>query len=136
MHKILIYLYIIHLLKSSTCFEHCPGHLQEVYVVILYIQPLPEPDSVQQPHAQQYSTYEKPEGCQCSFRPLMMGGVSPETCWASYNNGIIKFWYIVTSCWIFLYELYYDAQIHEDQPAVTFCGFKCGLLLKKYNLVM
>jgi hypothetical protein len=24
MHKILVYLYIIRLLKSSTCFEHCP----------------------------------------------------------------------------------------------------------------
>ena len=40
MHKILIYLYIIHLLKSSTCFEHYPAHLQEVYVVIVYMQPL------------------------------------------------------------------------------------------------
>jgi hypothetical protein len=40
MHKILIYLYIIHLLKSSTCFEHYPAHLQEVYVVIAYMQPL------------------------------------------------------------------------------------------------
>jgi hypothetical protein len=25
----------------------------------------------------------KTRGCQCSFRLLMMGGVSPETCWAS-----------------------------------------------------
>ena len=40
MHKILIYLYIIHLLKSSTCFEHYPAHLQEVYAVIVYMQPL------------------------------------------------------------------------------------------------
>jgi len=40
MHKILIYLYIIYLLKSSTCFEHYPAHLQEVYVVIVYLQPL------------------------------------------------------------------------------------------------
>jgi len=40
MHKILIYLHIIHLLKSSKCFEHCPAHLQEIYVVILYILPL------------------------------------------------------------------------------------------------
>jgi len=40
MHKILIYLHIIHLLKSSTCFEHCPDHLQEVYVVTVYMQPL------------------------------------------------------------------------------------------------
>ena len=42
MHKVLIYLhiylYIIHLLKSSTCFEHYPAHLQEVYVVIVYMQ--------------------------------------------------------------------------------------------------
>ena len=47
----------------------------------------------------------KTRGCQCSFRLLMMGGVSPETCWASYKYGIIKFLYIVASCWIFLYEL-------------------------------
>ena len=40
MHKILIYLYIIYLLKSSTCFEHYPAHFQEVYVVIVYMQPL------------------------------------------------------------------------------------------------
>jgi len=40
MHKILVYLHIIHLLKSSTCFEHYPAHLQEVYVIIVYMQPL------------------------------------------------------------------------------------------------
>jgi len=40
MHKILIYLHIIHLLKSSTCFEHYSAHLQEVYVVTVYMQPL------------------------------------------------------------------------------------------------
>ena len=28
----------------------------------------------------------------------MMGGLLPETCWASYKYGIIKFWYIVASC--------------------------------------
>jgi len=39
MHKILVYLYIIHLLKSATCFEHYPAHLQ-VYVVIVYMQPV------------------------------------------------------------------------------------------------
>jgi hypothetical protein len=40
MDKILVYLHIIHLLNSSTCFKHCPAHLQEVYVVIVYMQPL------------------------------------------------------------------------------------------------
>ena len=39
-HKICISLYIIHLLKFSTCFEHRPAHLQEVYVAIVYMQPL------------------------------------------------------------------------------------------------
>jgi len=48
----------------------------------------------------------KTRGCQCSFGLLMMGCVSPETCWASYKYGIIKFWYIVASCWIFIYESY------------------------------
>ena len=62
----------------------------------------------------------KTRGCQCTFRLLMMGGVSPETCWASYKYGIIKFWYIVASCWIFLYELYYDARIHEHHRCYKF----------------
>ena len=46
----------------------------------------------------------KTRGCQCSFRLLMMGGVSSETCWALYKYGIIKFWYTVSSCWNFLCE--------------------------------
>ena len=40
MHKILVYLHIIHLLKYSTCFEHYPAHLPEVYVITVYMQPL------------------------------------------------------------------------------------------------
>jgi len=32
----------------------------------------------------------KTRGCQCSFRLLMMGGVSLKTCWVSYKYGIIK----------------------------------------------
>jgi hypothetical protein len=38
--QILIYLQIIHLLKFSRCFDHYPAHLQEVYVVIVYMQHL------------------------------------------------------------------------------------------------
>ena len=41
----------------------------------------------------------KTRGCQCCFRLLMMGGTSPETCWASYKYGIIK---ILIHCWILL----------------------------------
>ena len=57
----------------------------------------------------------KNQRLQYSFMLLMMAGVSPETCWALYKYGIIKFWYIVASCWIFLYEFYYNARIHEYQ---------------------
>jgi hypothetical protein len=34
------HLHIIHLLKSSTCFEHYLAHLQEVCLLIVYMQPL------------------------------------------------------------------------------------------------
>jgi hypothetical protein len=46
----------------------------------------------------------------------MMGGVSPETCWASYKYGIIQILIhccilldfslriVLASCWIFLYK--------------------------------
>jgi hypothetical protein len=49
------------------------------------------PDNLHQLHVPRMKT----RGCQCSFRLLIMGGVSPETCWASYKYGIIKFWYVV-----------------------------------------
>jgi hypothetical protein len=55
----------------------------------------------------------KTRSCQCSFRLLMMGGVWPKTCWASYKYGIIKFWYIVASCSIFLYELSIMCSFYE-----------------------
>jgi len=63
----------------------------------------------QRPPATRPTTFHvwKTRGRQSSFRLLMMGCVSPETCSASYKYGIIKFWYIVASCWIFLYELHF-----------------------------
>ena len=44
-----------------------------------------------------------------------MGGVSPETCWASHKYEIKK--NLIHCCILldFLYELYYDARIHEHQ---------------------
>ena len=66
----------------------------------------------------------KTRGCQGSFRLLMMGGVSPETCWASYKCGIIKFWYIVASCWIFLYEFY---AIHPPAWHCEFMGWHINM---------
>jgi hypothetical protein len=79
-------------------------------------------------------------GCQCSFRLLMMGGVSPETCWPSYKYGIIKFWYTVASCWIFLYEVYsyYDARIHKhlEKEARPLECIRCQLGTNAYRFNM
>jgi len=44
-----------------------------------------------------------------------MGGVSPETCWAIKKYCNNKFYYTVASCWLFLYDLYYNAWIHKHQ---------------------
>jgi hypothetical protein len=49
------------------------------------------PDNVHQLHVQTTFHLWNPRSCQCSLRLLMIGGVSPETCWASYKYGIIKF---------------------------------------------
>jgi hypothetical protein len=44
----------------------------------------------------------KTRGCLCSFRLLMMGGVSPEICWLSFKlRSNKKCWYTVAFCWIF-----------------------------------
>jgi len=41
--------------------------------------------------------------------------VSLETCWAIKKHWNNKFYYTVASCWLFLYDLYYNARIHEYQ---------------------
>jgi len=57
----------------------------------------------------------KTRGCNYSYELLMMRGVSHETCWAIKKHWNNKFYYTVASCWLFLYDLYYDAGIHEHQ---------------------
>jgi len=75
------------------------------------------------------------------FRLLIMGGVSPETCWASYKYKIIKFWYTVLSCWIFLDEfhmkrlskftksLIYDPGLQPDLQLPIPCELTCLMFL-------
>jgi len=67
------------------------------------------------------------------FRLLMMGGVSPETCWASYRCGIIKILIHYFILLDFLYELYYDSRIHKHQVnfisrMVAWMSFLCWKL--------
>jgi len=58
-------------------------------------------------------TYVKPEAAITVFELLMMSGVSLETCWAIKKHSNDKVYYTVSSCWLFLYDLYYDARFHE-----------------------
>jgi hypothetical protein len=60
-------------------------------------------------------TYVKPEAAITVFEHLTMSGVSLETCWAIKKHWNNKFYYTVASCWLFLYDLYCDARIHEHQ---------------------
>jgi hypothetical protein len=45
----------------------------------------------------------------------MMSVVSLETCWANKEHWNNTFYYTVASCWLFLYDLYYGAWMHEHQ---------------------
>jgi len=74
---------------SSTCFGRHTAHHQEHTV----------PDNVHQTTRPTTFHVWKTRGCQCSFRLPMMGGVSSETCWASYKYRIIQ---ILINCCISL----------------------------------
>jgi len=88
-------------IRSSTCFGRRTAHHQEpkalpaasgfAYVEGCWTLWLLDADSVQQPQRPKTFHVCKTRGCWCSFRLLMMGGASPETCWALYKYGIINF---------------------------------------------
>jgi len=48
-----------------------------------------------------------------------MGGVSPETCSAVNKHWKNKFYYTVASYWFSLWDLYYDARIHEHRRNIS-----------------
>jgi hypothetical protein len=56
----------------------------------------------------QPKTYVKREATITVFELLMMGGVSPETCWAIKKHWNNKFYHTVASCWFFLWDLWGD----------------------------
>jgi hypothetical protein len=64
----------------------------------------------------------------------MMGGVSPETCWAIKKHWNNKFYHMVASCWFFLLDLYYDARIHKYQVEVRVWSEAsvCGIYKKLF----
>jgi hypothetical protein len=92
---------------SSACFGRHTAHHHEPKTALaasgfLNVETT-VPDNVHQLHVQITVHVWKTRGCQCSFRLLLMGGVSRKTCWASYTYAIIKFYtHIVASCGVFI----------------------------------
>jgi hypothetical protein len=78
---------------------------------------LPVAAVMAQPSQRQPATINvcKTRGCNYSFELLMMGGVSPETCWAIKKHWNNIFYYTIASCWFCLWGLCYDARIYEHQ---------------------
>jgi len=86
---------------SSTCFGQHAAHHQELktalaasgfaYMRGCWMLRLLDADSIQQPQRPTTSNVCKTRDCWCSFELLVMGGLSPETCWALYKYGIINF---------------------------------------------
>jgi len=113
---------------SSTCFGRHTAHHQEPKTA-LAASGFAYVEGCWTLSGSVYATWQRPttacpttfhvckfRGWLCSFRLLMMSGVSPETCWASCNIRNTK---ILLHCRIFLgfslQELCYDAWIHEHQ---------------------
>jgi hypothetical protein len=105
-------------LNCSTCFARHTAHHQELKTVIsasgfTYVfgcQPL---WWLSHRSGWKPKMYVKPEAAITDFELLMMGSVSSETCWAIKKHWNNKFYYTVAYCWFFLWDLYYDARIHE-----------------------
>ena len=73
----------------------------------------------------------KTRGCQCSFRLLMTGDVSPKTCWASCQHGIIK---VLIHCCILLDFSLQIVWIHKRQNYwKSYCPYSRYLLDKVTN---
>jgi hypothetical protein len=53
-------------------------------------------------------------------------------CWINKKYGLIKFWYVVASCWIFLHELYYDAWIHKHQEIYCFLNIHAFTIVIRF----
>jgi hypothetical protein len=57
----------------------------------------------------------KTRGCNYSFWAPDDGRCVARKCWAIKKHWNKKFYYMVASCWFFLWVLYYVARIHEHQ---------------------
>ena len=107
--------------SASTCTKF--GHSEDVGSML---NPIVRTKKMQ-PCSRIY-TFVKPEAAITVFELLMMGGVSPETCWGIKKHWNNKFYYTVASCWFFLWDLYYDARIHEHQDSMLLCNAETNVI--------
>jgi hypothetical protein len=81
----------------------------------------------------------KSRGCWCSFELLMMGGVSLETCWASYKYGIINFNTLLRLvgyfCTNYVCVLLRSPNVRKDCSANT-CGIKLNAYKQMANALL
>jgi hypothetical protein len=111
---------IPHFKWSSTCFGRQAAHHQETETAqaasgFAYVEVCGTcscwtlsgsvymlPDNIQQLHVRQPSTYAKPEAA-CAFSvSWWWAACRPKHVELHLKWGIIKFWYTVASCWVFL----------------------------------
>jgi len=78
----------------------------------------------------------KPEAAITVFEHLMMGAVSPETCWAIKKHRNNKFYYKVPSCWFFLWDLYYDTRIHEHHIGKICCNILSPICFGRFVTII
>ena len=61
-----------------------------------------------------------------------MSGVSLETFWAIKKHWNNKFYYTAAFCWLFLYDLYYDARIHDTSSKYLYYDARIHDTSSKY----
>jgi hypothetical protein len=110
-------------LNCSTCFGRHTAHHQE----------LKNCNCSHRIGNRQRKSYVKPEAAITVFELLVMGNVSPETCWAIKKHWNNKFYYTAASCWFFLWILCYDARIHEHQVSLVIWFFLYVSIMKEFN---
>jgi hypothetical protein len=64
------------------------------------------------------------------FELMMMGGVSPETCWAIKKHWNNKFYYTFASCWFFLWDFFFylflDQNLRINFLSLSVCFVNAG----------
>ena len=93
------------------------------------------PDNVQQWHIwQPFTVLCKTRGCLCSFRLLMMGGVAPETCWASFKIGNNKI--LIHCCILLAFSVRNSTMMHgSTNIMLTFILLTVGILVLAHGLL-